>query len=379
MLFDYNFKNYNYRLVLYALTLNVLGLLLIRSATGSDPELVNKQIMGVVIGFAIAFALSMIDYHKIIMAATGIYGICILLLIAVLIFGKNVNNATRWLILPGIGQIQPSEFVKIGLIVFFAWYFSRTQEKINEVPTLVMAAGLFFIPFFLIFSEPDLSTGLVTVFVFLCMLYAAKLSYRWIFSGIAVMVPCCALFVYLLQYNMVPFLKEYQARRILAFVNKAKYAEANLQQDNSIMAIGSGMLRGKSLNTDSLASVKNGNFLSEEQTDFIFAVIGEELGFIGCVLVILLIALIVFECLRMASRAKDTAGSLIVTGMAALLAFQSFTNIAVATGIFPNTGLPLPFISYGLSSLLSVYVGIGISLNVGLQRNLSPNKGGYHI
>lgn len=379
MLFDYNFKNYNYRLVLYALTLNILGILLIRSATGQEPELVNKQIMGVVIGFLIAFALSMIDYHKIVMAATGVYGVCILLLIAVLIFGKNVNNATRWLILPGIGQIQPSEFVKIGLIVFFSWFFSRMQEKINEVTTLAMAAVLFAVPFFLIFSEPDLSTGLVTVFVFLCMLYAARLSYRWILSGMAVMVPCCALFVYLLQYNMVPFLKEYQARRILAFVNKAKYAEANLQQDNSIMAIGSGMLRGKSLNTDSLASVKNGNFLSEEQTDFIFAVIGEELGFIGCVLVILLIALIVFECLRMAARAKDTAGCLIATGMAALLAFQSFTNIAVATGIFPNTGLPLPFISYGLSSLLSVYIGLGVLLNVGLQRNLSPNKGGYYV
>lgn len=379
MLFDYNFKNYNYRLVLYALTLNILGILLIRSATGQDPELVNKQIMGVVIGFLIAFALSMIDYHKIVMAATGVYGVCILLLIAVLIFGKNVNNATRWLILPGVGQIQPSEFVKIGLIVFFSWFFSRMQEKINEVPTLAMAAGLFAFPFFLIFSEPDLSTGLVTVFIFLCMLYAARISYRWILSGMAVMAPCCALFVYLLQYNMVPFLKEYQARRILAFVNKAKYAEANLQQDNSIMAIGSGMLRGKSLNTDSLASVKNGNFLSEEQTDFIFAVIGEELGFIGCVLVIMLIALIVFECLRMAAHAKDMAGCLIATGMAALLAFQSFTNIAVATGIFPNTGLPLPFISYGLSSLLSVYIGIGILLNVGLQRNLSPNKGGYYV
>lgn len=366
-------------MVFYSLALNVLGILLIRSATNQDPDFVNKQIMGIAVGLLIALILSVTDYHKIIMAATGIYGICIILLIAVLLFGKNVNNATRWLILPGIGQIQPSEFVKIGLIIFFAWYFSKYQDKINEIMTLVIAAGLFAVPFFLIFSEPDLSTGLVTVFIFLCMIYAARLSYRWILSGLAVVIPCGALFIYLLQYNMVPFLKPYQVTRILAFVDKEKFAEANLQQDNSIMAIGSGMLRGKGLNNNTLASVKNGNFLSEEQTDFIFAVIGEELGFIGCVLVILLIALIVYECLRTAARAKDTAGSLLGVGMAALLAFQSFTNIAVATGIFPNTGLPLPLISYGVSSLLSVYMGIGVVLNVALQKNLAPNKGGYYV
>jgi len=379
MLDDYNFRNYSYRLIIYTVALNVLGILLIRSASNQDSGQVNKQIMGVVVGLAVAVLISLMDYHKIVTAATGIYVICIALLIAVLLFGKNINNATRWLILPGIGQIQPSEFVKIGLIVFFAWFFNRYQHKINDVVTLVAAGGLFAVPFALIFKEPDLSTGLVTAFIFVCMLYTARISYRWIVGGLAVMLPCGVLFIYLLLHNMVPFLQQYQANRILAFINREKYAEANLQQDNSIMAIGSGMLKGKSLNTDSLASVKNGNFLSEEQTDFIFAVVGEELGFIGCVVVIVLIALVVFECLRIAARAKDMPGCLIGVGMAALLAFQSFTNIAVATGIFPNTGIPLPFISYGVSSLLSVYMGIGLILNVGLQRNLSPNKGGYYV
>ena len=204
--------------------------------------------------------------------------------------------------------------------------------------------------------------------IFLCMLFTAGLSYRWILGALAVVVPCGALFIYLLQYNMVPFLKDYQVRRIMAFIDPANYAEANLQQNNSIMAIGSGMLQGKGLNNNTLASVKNGNFLSEEQTDFIFAVIGEELGFIGCMIVLLLFLLFVFECLRMASRARDMAGRLFCTGMAALVGFQSFTNIAVATGVFPNTGLPLPFISYGVSSLASLYIGIGILLNVGLQQ-----------
>ena len=135
------------------------------------------------------------------------------------------------------------------------------------------------------------------------------------------------------------------------------------------MAIGSGMLHGKGLNNNTLASVKNGNFLAEAQTDFIFAVIGEELGFIGCMVVIGLFAVLVFECLWTGHRAKDLSGKLIGCGVAALLSFQTFTNIAVATGIFPNTGIPLPFISYGVSSLVSMYIGLGVLLNVGLQRN----------
>lgn len=374
MLFDYEFRNFNYRLFLYVLLLNILGVLVIRSATNQDMSVVGKQIMGIVVGMAIVIGLSLIDYHRILSFSWVIYALCIVGLAAVLIFGRNVGGATRWLVLPGIGQIQPSEFVKIGLILFFSWFFTKNQERLNQFTTLAFAAGLFAVPVFLIFDQPDLSTSLVTVVVFVCVLFVAGLSYRWIAGGLAVLIPSGAFFVYLLQYNMVPFLKEYQARRILAFVNKekyAEYAEANLQQDNSIMAIGSGMLNGKGLNNNTLASVKNGNFLSEEQTDFIFAVIGEELGFIGCTAVILLIALVVYELLGMAGKAKDMSGRLICTGLAALIAFQSFSNIAVATGVFPNTGLPLPFISYGVSSLLSIYLGIGIALNVGLQRKNS--------
>ncbi len=371
MLLDYNFKKYNIRLVLYVLMLNLLGIMVIRSATNQDMTYVGKQVMGIIVGFSIVLFLSLLDYHRILALGMLTYTVCAGSLVAVILFGERVNNATRWLKLPGIGQIQPSEFVKIGLIAFFAWYFSKYQEKINRIGVLAIAGALFFVLFLLIFKEPDLSTGLVAMFVFLCMLFVTGLSYKWIFGSMAVAVPCGILMIYLTQYDMVPFLEGYQVRRILAFINPEKYAEANLQQDNSIMAIGSGMLHGKGLNNNTLASVKNGNFLSEEQTDFIFAVIGEELGFVGCVGVILLIALITYECLLMAARARDLAGTLICTGMAALIAFQSFANIAVATGVFPNTGLPLPFVSYGVSSLISIYIGIGLAMNVGLQRKLS--------
>ena len=367
MFLDYNFRNYNYRLFLYVLLLNITGVLIIRSASNQDISMVLKQIVGILVGLTAVIILSLVDYHKVVSVAPLIYGTSLAFLLAVLVFGVSRGVARRWLVLPVIGQIQPSEFVKIGLIIFFSWY----QERINEFKILFFAGLLFLAAFGLIFLQPNLSTSLVTMVIFLCMLFTAGLSYRWILGALAVVVPCGALFIYLLQYNMVPFLKDYQVRRIMAFIDPANYAEANLQQNNSIMAIGSGMLQGKGLNNNTLASVKNGNFLSEEQTDFIFAVIGEELGFIGCIAVIFLIALTVYECLIMAARAKDLMGSLLCVGLASLLAFQSFANIAVATGILPNTGLPLPFISYGVSSLLSVYLGVGVVMNVGLQRKVS--------
>lgn len=371
MLLDYNFRNYNYRLFLYVLLLNITGVLIIRSASNQDISMVVKQIVGILAGLTAVIILSLVDYHKVVSFAPLIYGASLAFLLAVLVFGVSRGVARRWLVLPVIGQIQPSEFVKTGLIVFFAWYLSKYQERVNQFRILFFAGLLFLAAFGLIFLQPNLSTSLVTMVIFLCMLFAAGLSYRWILGALAVVVPCGALFIYLLQYNMVPFLQDYQVRRIMAFIDPANYAEANLQQNNSIMAIGSGMLQGKGLNNNTLASVKNGNFLSEEQTDFIFAVIGEELGFIGCMAVIFLIALTVYECLIMAARAKDLMGSLLCVGLASLLAFQSFANIAVATGILPNTGLPLPFISYGVSSLLSVYLGVGVVMNVGLQRKVS--------
>lgn len=302
-----------------------------------------------------------------------VYLLCVGLLAWVLLNGVMHGGATRWIVLPVLGQLQPSEFTKIGLIVFFSWYFDKYQEKINQVPVLAAAAVLFGIPVLLILAEPNLSTSLITVMIFTAMVFAAGLSYRWIFGVVAVIAPLAGIFVYLLQYEMVPFLRGYQAQRILSFINPAKYQETNLQQDNSVMAIGSGQLWGKGLNNTAITSVKSGNFLSEESTDFIFAVIGEELGFVGSMVVLGLFLLVIYECLLMARRSKDTSGKLLCTGMAALIGCQSFSNIAVATKLFPNTGLPLPFISYGVSSLLSIYLGIGMILNVGLQRKSTHN------
>ena len=134
------------------------------------------------------------------------------------------------------------------------------------------------------------------------------------------------------------------------------------------MAIGSGQLIGKGLNNNVVSSVKNGNFILEPQTDFIFAVTGEELGFVGSVIIIALLLVIALECIKIGKKARDMQGKLICCGMATLIGFQSFINICVATGLMPNTGLPLPFVSYGVTSLLTLFMGLGIVLNVGLQQ-----------
>lgn len=374
MFFDYNFRNYNYRIVIYMLILNVIGILIIRSAS-PDVSLAQKQVVGLAVSLAAALVLSLVDYHKVFKFNVLIYAGCILMLGAVLLWGKNVNGATRWLEVKGIGQIQPSEFVKIGLIIIFSSFLGKYHDRINKPAVLGMAALLALAPIGLIYSQPNLSTSLVTIVVVTSMVYVAGLSYRWIAGTLAVGIPAGGLLLYLAQFEIIPFIHQYQARRILAklFNDQSKYADLNRQQNVSMMAIGSGQLWGKGLNNDTLASVKNGNFLSEEQTDFIFAVIGEELGFVRCVAIIAVFALLVYECLWLAGRAKDMEGKMICTGMATLIAFQSFANIAVATGIFPNTGLPLPFISSGLSSLLSIYIGMGLVLNVGLQRRNSSH------
>lgn len=373
MFSDFNFKNYNYRLMLYMAALSVIGVLVVASASGQDPSTVSKQIIGIVVGFALAIGLSLIDYHRFIRLYVPIYIACILMLGAVLIMGHSSGGATRWIKLPGIGRIQPSEFVKVGLIVFFAWFWNRHQERLNRPLLIGIAALLAAVPIGLILAEPNLSTSLVVIVIILCMVYAAGISYRLIGGVLAVTIPSGILFIYLLTKGKIPFIHGYQANRILAWIypHAEQYAEKMYQQRNSILAISSGQLQGKGLFNTTIASVKDGNWLgSTGETDFIFAIIGEELGFIGSVAVVTLLGLVVFECLLIASRSKDTAGRLICIGMAAYIGFQAFANIAVATQIFPNTGLPLPFISSGVSSLISIFLGMGLVLNVGLQRKI---------
>ena len=245
------------------------------------------------------------------------------------------------------------------------------KDEINFPHVLALAFLYFLIPAALVLLQPNLSTTIIMTVIVACMVFASPIHIRWIAGVLIVSLLFGLLLYYLFRsglYDKIPLLRGYQAERILTFMNPSENQQGYNQQQNSIMAIGSGLLKGKGLFNHSIFSVKNGDFLSEQDNDFIFAVIGEELGFRGSVIIIIFFLLIVLECLIIASKAKNLSGRLICVGVMAWIGFQTYTNIAVATGLFPNTGITLPFFSRGVSSLLSVYLGLGIVLNVALQR-----------
>ena len=232
---------------------------------------------------------------------------------------------------------------------------------------IVLSLLLIGVQLLLIYKEPDLSTTITVAGVFCVLIFVSGLSYRIVFGVLAVLVPVAVIFVSVLIKPEQQGGGNYQLKRVYAWLRPDEYPDEARQQQNSIKAIGSGQLYGKGLNNDDVGSVKNGNFISEPQTDFIFAVAGEELGFLGCCIIVLLEFLIALECLLIGRRAKVLSGTLIGCGMSALVFFQTFINISVTTGLIPNTGITLPFVSYGLTSLVSFCIGIGLVLNVGLQ------------
>ena len=220
----------------------------------------------------------------------------------------------------------------------------------------------------MIFEQPDLSTSIMILVIFGSVMFIGGLKLSVILGALIVGVPSLIFAISYLIRDDVTLLDTYQKNRILAWLHPEQYATTEAYQTlNAITAIGSGQLSGKGLNNNVIASVKNGNFISEAHTDMIFAVIGEETGFIGACTVLFLLLLIVIECIRVAISAKDIAGSIIAGGMGCLIGFQTFINIGVVTGLLPNTGLPLPFVSYGLTSLVSLLIGMGFVMNVRLQ------------
>ncbi len=368
MLKQYQLKNYHFQLILYLAILTIIGILVVGSA---EKSVQNKQILGFVLGLVIMIAISLMDYSFILRFSWIIYLGTIVLLLLVELIGEKTGGAQRWI---DIGfRFQPSEIAKIGIILFFAYFFMKYEEKLNTVKSLALAIVLIGIPLFLIYKQPDLSTTIVTAFIFIVLLFIAGLSYKIILSVIGVCVPVgiIAITYIMRKAEQIATGAEngYQMGRIMSWLDPTnpKWSDKAAQQQNSIMAIGSGQLWGKGLNNSQVTSMKNTNYIIEPQTDFIFAVVGEELGFVGTLTVIVLLFLIVIECILIGRKAKDLSGRLICCGVAALVSFQSFVNICVTTGLMPNTGIPLPFVSYGLTSLISLYIGMGFVLNVALQ------------
>lgn len=363
MLRQYKLSDYNFRLILWVLALSVLGILIIGSAKESYQQ---KQIYGLILGITAMVVVSLLDYVWILNFYWLIYLFGAVLLAAVLLAGDSANGATRWVEFGGL-RFQPSDIVKIMLILFFARYFENHQDDINKVKTILFSVLLIGIQLFLIYKEPDLSTTIVVAVVFCALIFCAGLTYKVVGGILLVCIPVAVIGLSILMQPDTELLENYQLTRIYAWLKPEEYPQEAMQQQNSIIAIGSGQLYGKGLNNDEVSSVKNGGFIGEPQTDFIFAVAGEEFGFIGCCMIILLEFLIAMECLLVARKARELSGTLICCGMAALIFFQTFLNVSVATGILPNTGITLPFVSYGLTSLVSFCIGIGFVLNVGLQ------------
>ncbi len=362
---NYKLRNYDFKLIIMILMLSIIGVFAVGSA---EESLQTKQLFGVIAGCIMMIGVSLFSYKWIIKLNWFMYiGNLMLLLLVKFLGDEGGYGAQRWLEI-GSFRFQPSETAKILLILFFAQFIMKHREKLNTFRIIGLCIVLILIPWYLVFDQPDLSTSIVLIAVFCVVMFAGGLSWKFIITILAVSIPVFLIAINFLMQPEVEILDNYQKNRVMAFLYPDEYSDKEAyQQINSVTAIASGMLDGKGYNNNEITSVVNGNFVSQPQTDFIFAVIGEEFGFKGSVAVIVLLMGIALECVSIGRQSSDLAGQIIASGMGGLIAIQGFINIGVATFILPNTGLPLPFVSYGLTSLMSLYLGMGFVLNVKLQ------------
>ena len=363
-------RDYDFKLIFLVLCTNILGILIIGSAA---PELQQKQLLGSIMGVFLMVVVSLFDYKIILRFYWLWYFIMVAMLAAVKIAGSASHGSQRWFNIAGI-RFQPSETAKIMLIIFLAQFIMKYKDRVNTVRFVVSYVLLCGLPLGLTLWQPDLSTSIVITVVFVFLLFIAGISWKFIVGAIAVIIPTSIVLFSMILKEGQSIIQDYQRKRIMALIYPDKYADDAYQQLNSEIAIGSGRLLGKGLNNNQIDSLKNGNYIIEPQNDFVFAVIGEELGFLGSLFVILLLFAIALECFLIARKIKEIDGRIIAVGIGSLIGIQSFFNIGVATNLLPNTGLPLPFVSYGLTSLVSLYIGVGFVLNVRLRNKPVRDK-----
>jgi rod shape determining protein RodA len=359
----FKIRDYDFKLIIMVGLLATIGVFAVGSAS---PSLMQKQMYGAIVGFVVMILVSMVDYHFILKFYWLIYIANAALLVLVLFTGESSHNAQRWLKIGSI-KFQPSELAKILLILFFAQFIMVQRERFNTFPIILLCVLFIGGPIVLVLMQPDLSTSIMLALIFAVIMFSGMLKKRIIIGILAVVIPAALIFLTIALKPGSELIKSYQMERVWAFQDPDSYPELTYQQRNSVTAIASGMLEGKGYRNNEITSVKNANFLDEDQTDFIFAIIGEEFGFRGSLIVIVLLVLVALECVSIGRMAPDVGGSIIAASTGALIGFQSFINIGVATFIMPNTGLPLPFVSYGLTSLLTIFFGIGIVINVRTQ------------
>lgn len=355
-------------LIILMALLTTVGLLAINSAVAYSGETSNliKQILMFAVGFILMTIVLSIDYHTLAKWYLVIYLGILVLLIAVLFMGVESHGARRWINIAGV-QIQPSEFAKVGMILCGATIINRYNKQINKIwPLLII--GLFeFVPFILVNRQPNLSTSLILLAIMIIQIFVSKLRIKYIFTGATVSVLVILIgFIYIVNNPDQKIIKNYQRNRIMSLVNGDNSSDEKYQTQRAVQAIGSGGLTGKGLNKGSISQL---NYLPESHNDFVMAVVGEELGFIGVLTVIVILLVFIFKGLFIARGAPDELGRFIVIGYFGMIAIQSFVNMGVVTDFLPNTGIPIPFISYGGSSLWANMMGLGMVLNVSAQTN----------
>jgi rod shape determining protein RodA len=355
-------------LLVTVLALSLVGTLLVWSATrGGDPRtFFVKQMLAIVVGLILVLAISALDYRKLRSWAPWLYVLSLLGLVAALTpLGTPVNGSKSWITLPAGYQVEPSEFAKLAVILMSAKFLSdaRRSGVRPRLRAVALTVGFAAVPLVLILKEPDLGVAVLILVVLAGLIALSGIRLYWL-AGFAAAGALLVLAVLKLH-----LLKAYQLSRLTAFA----HPEANPQGSGysaaqAKIAIGSGGMFGQGLFHGKMIAA---NFVPEQHTDFIFAVAGEELGFVGAAVIIGLLAVLLLRALRIAARAEDQFGMLIASGIAIWFAVQAFINIGMTVGIMPVTGLPLPFVSYGGSAMFADMLAVGCLQSVAVHRHHS--------
>ena len=359
-------RSWDWPLIVVTCGLTGLGTVLVWAAT--EPSLrqqglgthsyLEKAALWALLGLVLMFATASMDYRRIRRWTPALYGLSLLMLLAVLAVGQSVNGAKAWIALPGGFQVEPSEFAKLGLVLSTALLLSRRELRqgrpmVRDVWYAILAAAPLIV---LVEREPALGVMFVLVVTLAGMIVVSGLRIWWVLGGLA------AVSTAVYAVARLHLLKGYQLTRLTAFLHPSQnLAGSGYNGLQAKIAIGSGGMFGQGLFHGTFTG---GNFVPSVDTDFIFTVAGEELGFVGGVVIVALLSFIVFRAIRAARLAQDMFGMLVASGIAVWFAFQSFVNVGMTIGIMPITGLPLPFVSYGGSAIFADMIAIGLLQSV---------------
>jgi rod shape determining protein RodA len=372
-------KEFDWVTLLLTLALALLGALGMYSATrgeGGVSPIFLDHLLRLGVGFAAMLVVMAVDYRIFDRYAYLFLALCVLLLVAVEVSGKVGMGAQRWLSLGGV-RIQPSEFLKIALVLFLARYLGSMKKKAalgvrDVLPTAVVVS----VVFVLILRQPDLGTAMIVAGIYVIVLFVAGVDYRiyaWLGGGFAASAVVTAGLAYFKIFNVLNLLRDYQVRRLKVLFNpELDPLGAGYHISQSKIAIGSGGIAGKGF----LQGTQSGlHFLPQQHTDFIFSVIAEEGGFIISLVTLSLMFALLMWGLNTCRKAQDKTGSFIALGVVAVLFLHFAINIGMTMGIFPVVGLPLPLMSYGGSSVLTSFVGLGMLMNIRMRRFVFARNG----